>query len=133
MALTLREARGCADRALEAARRAGLHAAVCVVDEFGQLVQLDRMETAPPLAADLARAKALTALNLRRATRDVAAEYAGSPEILAAMQGVARFALLPVSGGIPIVEAGRTVGAIGVSGGTAEQDDAVARAGVERR
>lgn len=131
MALTLRQARGYADRTLDAARRAGVDAAVCVVDEFGQLVQLDRMETAPPLAADLARAKALTALNLRRATRDVAAEYAGNPEILAAMQGVARFALLPVPGGLPIVAGGRTLGAIGVSGGTGEQDDALARAAVE--
>jgi uncharacterized protein GlcG (DUF336 family) len=128
MALRLHAARAYADRALETARRLGVDAAVCVVDEFGQLVQLDRMETAPPLAADLARGKALTALNFRRATRDVAADFAANPEVLAAMQGVARFAILPVAGGVPIVEAGRTVGAIGVSGGTSEQDDAVAHA-----
>jgi glc operon protein GlcG len=130
MALRLREARGYADRALDAARRMAVDAAVCVVDEFGQLVQLDRMETAPPLAADLARAKALTALNLRRPTREVAADFAANPETLAAMQGVARFTILPVSGGVPIMDAGRTIGAIGVSGGTGDQDDAVARAAV---
>jgi uncharacterized protein GlcG (DUF336 family) len=57
MALRLHAARAYADRALETARRLGFDAAVCVVDEFGQLVQLDRMETAPPLAADLARSR----------------------------------------------------------------------------
>src|ERR1700693_5053625 len=111
MALRLREARGYADRALDAARRLGVDAAVCVVDEFGQLVQLARMETAPPLAADSARAKALTALNFRRATREVAADFAVSPETLAAMQGVARFTILPISGGVPLVDGGRTIGA----------------------
>ena len=126
--MTLREARGFADRALEAARRLRVDAAVCVIDEFGQLVQLDRMETAPPLAADLARAKAMTALNLRRSTREAAAELGATPEVLAALQSVAKFPLLPVAGGVLIRAGERVVGAIGVSGGRHEQDDAVARA-----
>ena len=129
--MTLREARGFADRALQAARKLRIDAAVCIVDEFGQLVQLDRMETAPPLAADLARAKAVTALNLRRSTREAAAELAATPEVLAAMQSVARFPLLPVPGGVLIHRDDRVVGAIGVSGGRNDQDDAVARAALD--
>jgi glc operon protein GlcG len=37
----------------------------------------------------------------------------------------------PVEGGIPIIAAGKVIGAVGVSGGTSDQDGQVAKAGID--
>ncbi len=54
MSLTLAEARDFADRAIERARGARLRISVAVLNALGELVQLDRMDGAPPLTSDVA-------------------------------------------------------------------------------
>lgn len=126
---TLRVARDIADRALAAAVERGVRVGVAVVDEVGNFMQMDRMDWAAPMAPDLAEAKAQTALNFQRPTRELADVV--SAEVLAQIQEIAHYKLLAAPGGVPIVRNGIVLGAIGVSGVGDQTDDEVARAAVQ--
>jgi glc operon protein GlcG len=130
MPLPLTEARRYADKAIEIAAARSLRVGVVVVDELGLLVQMDRMDGAPLMAPDVAEAKALTALNFQRPTSEVAREYANDPQQLTTLQEVVHFKILARPGGLPIVRDGQLIGAIGVEGATAEQDEQLASAAV---
>lgn len=123
---TLAVARGIADRALEGARQAAVPVGVAVVDELGQLVQMDRMDGAGISAADLAEATARTALDFHCATSEMERRF--TAEQLAQIREVARYRVVTIPGGMPIVRNGRVVGAVGVSGsGRPQTDEAIAR------
>jgi uncharacterized protein GlcG (DUF336 family) len=126
--LLLQEARRLADRALDRAREQNQKIAVAVLDELGQLVQLDRMEGAAPMTADLAEAKARTALNFQKPTADLAREFADHPERREMFEKVARFTPVPLPGGLPILRSGALHGAIGVCG--ADKDEDIARTAI---
>jgi uncharacterized protein GlcG (DUF336 family) len=127
--MTLEEARGSADKAIAKAREMGVQISLAVVDEFGQLVQMDRMDGASLMSPDIAEAKAVTALNFRRATSLVAQQI--NPDILRSLQASVHFNILAAAGGVPIYRDGELAGAIGVSGATGEQDEEAASAGAE--
>ena len=120
-------ARRYADLAIAAAKEKGLRAGIAVVDELGQLMQMDRMDGAPPQTPDLAEAKALTALNFRSPTSEMAQRH--PPERLAQIQQIIHYHMLAVGGGLPIMQDGVVVGAIGVAG-TGPTDEEVARAAI---
>ena len=122
--MKLTEAIACVDRGIAKAQSLGLKLSFAVIDEFGQLVQMDRMDGASLMGPDIAEAKALTALNFRRATSEVAKI---DREVLKAMAQAVHFSVVPVPGGVPIVENGELKGAIGVSGATSQQDEDIAR------
>jgi glc operon protein GlcG len=98
---------------------------IAVVDPAGELLGFLRLDGAPPSSVDVAQAKAKAAARFKRATRLLdSAVTAGRTQMLA-MPNV-----LPVQGGVPILVGGEVVGAVGVSGATAAQDEQVATAGV---
>src|SRR5918999_1687426 len=70
--MTLRQAIAYVDRGIARASELGLKLSFVVVDEFGQLVQLERMDGASLMSPDIAEAKALTALNFNAPTSQVA-------------------------------------------------------------
>jgi uncharacterized protein GlcG (DUF336 family) len=126
---SLDTARKYADRAIAAAKERGYNVSVAVVDEVGQLMQVDRMDGSPAMAADLAEAKAMTSLNYGRPTADVGKTV--SADRLREIAGIIRFKFLAGAGGVPILQDGQVVGAVGVhGGGGGEASDAVARAAV---
>jgi glc operon protein GlcG len=127
MTLSLTDARGLADLAIARARSQRLRIAVAVLNELGELVQLDRMDGAAPMQCDVAEAKARTALNFQKPTADLAREFDLHPERRAMYEKVARFTPVPLPGGRPILHQGAVAGAIGVSGSD-DQDDEIARA-----
>ena len=129
MPMTLAEARSYADKAIAKAREMGVQISLAVVDEFGQLVQMDRMDGASLMSPDIAEAKAVTALNFRRPTSLVAQQV--NPDILRSIQASVHFNILAAAGGVPIYRNGDLAGAIGISGATGEQDEEVATAGAE--
>lgn len=119
-------ARGYADGVLAEARRRGLHPGVAVVDEVGQIMQIDRADGGLPMSPDLAEAKALTALNFQQRTLDLGARL--PPERLTELRQIVHFKMLTAGGGVPIEQNGQVVGAIGVSGaGGPDQEDEIAR------
>ena len=101
---------------------------IAVVDEGGNLVAFVRMDGAWLGSIDIAQNKAYTARAFNMATRDLAplAQPGGS---LYGIEASNHGRLIVFAGGIPLVSGSRTVGAVGVSGGAVEQDQAVAEAG----
>jgi len=122
--MKLAEAIACVDRGIAKAQSMGLKLSFAVIDEFGQLVQMDRMDGASLMGPDIAEAKALTALNFRRPTSEVAKV---DREVLKALAKAVHFPVVPVAGGVPIFEGDELKGAIGVSGAASQQDEEIAR------
>ncbi|HTI01357.1 MAG TPA: heme-binding protein [Acidisoma sp.] len=96
---------------------------IAVVDAGGNLLAFARVDGAAVLARDPAIAKAATSASLSAPTGGLPFEF-GANLGLASHGGIAN-----LGGGLPIVFAGDTLGAIGVGSGTTEQDVAVAEAG----
>ena len=121
--LQIEQARAILESALAAAAADGLRMSVGVVDEGGYPLCLVRMDGAglltPKVAIEKARTSALTRIPSRRLADRVGSE----PALLRLTD------YLPMAGGLPLLVDGVCVGAIGVSGGSAEQDETVADAG----
>ena len=110
---------------LAAAAEIGFEAAVAVVDATGALRAFARGDGAPFLAADVAVDKAWTAASYGYPTH-VWNAYVADPAV-APLAGHPR--LLAVGGGYPLLDDGRLVGGVGVSGGNVQHDrDAAERA-----
>jgi uncharacterized protein GlcG (DUF336 family) len=91
-----------------------------VVDESGRLVALGRMDRARPITADIATNRAFTAASFQQPTEQLAgvAGQAWFQSLVVSSSG----RITPGGGAVPLSEGGRVVGAVGVSGGTDEQD-----------
>ena len=101
--------------------------AVAVVDTGGNLVYFERQDGTQNGSTWVAVDKAKSSVNFRRpakAFEDVLAAGGGGLRILGLSGAV------PIEGGVPIVANGKIIGAIGTSGGTAQQDGVVAAAGI---
>lgn len=127
MSMLLSEALAYVDRCIVKAKQLGVSVSFAVVDEFGQLVQLDRMDGAALMSPDIAEAKALTALNFKCPTSDVSKL---DPEALRSIGAVVQFTIVALPGGVPIFEGANMKGAIGVSGATPQQDEDIANYGI---
>ena len=118
-----------ATAAVQAASDLGVCVNIALVDAAGVLAGFVRMPGAPLHSIDIAIDKAYTAASFGLATGQW-------PEVLAthsaAVQGgiVLRPRFVAFGGGLPVVEGSARIGAIGVSGGSEAQDEAIARAGL---
>jgi glc operon protein GlcG len=108
---------------------------IAVVDDGGHLLSFARMDGARPASGYTAITKAVTAATFRQETGPLPAK--GEPDVLlnlslqnAAASGGGK--LTTLQGGVPVVVDGQVIGAVGVGGGTGEQDADVARAGVKK-
>jgi glc operon protein GlcG len=114
--------------AIADARKQNLPMAVAIVDTSGALVAFERMDNTQTASTAVAQEKAISAAMYRRPTKafqDVLAAGGVGLRVLTLHGAVA------VEGGIPLVVDGKIIGAIGVSGGTSEQDGVVAKAGID--
>jgi glc operon protein GlcG len=129
---------GGAETILEAAqtkaREMGLKVNIAIVDGGGHLLLFARMDGARPASGYTALTKASAAATFRQATGPRPAE--GEPNLLlslslpsTAIAGGGKGTAL--KGGVPITIDGQIVGAVGVGGGTGEQDVEIATAGIE--
>jgi uncharacterized protein GlcG (DUF336 family) len=140
MALSLAEAEAAIASAHEYAARTGLRVAVAVVDEGGVLVALGRMDGAPRFSPQMAEAKAAGAAlwGLDRETVTQTRPSAGfMTEVRTRNRAPAQFGgllfktpLVGDTGSVLIRRGGALVGAIGVSGGSPEQESDCAAAGL---
>lgn len=110
----------------EMAQSIGVPMVITVVDEGGNMVAMHRMDDSLLASISISYSKAYTAAALRAPTEDAAKDILpGQPLYGLQQTHPGRFCLF--GGGIPIITNGRLVGALGVSGGTVDQDMAVAR------
>lgn len=113
----------------QAAAELGAVVAIAVVDESGVLKGFSRMDGAPLLSSDIAKDKAVTAASFGVATHRWYGRIKDEPALVHGLGKAAGFTLL--GGGVPVVADGAVVGGIGVSGGSAEEDLAIAEAAVK--
>ncbi|MBB1075198.1 heme-binding protein [Rhodoferax sp. 4810] len=107
----------------------GIHINVAVVDAGGNLAAFLRMPAAFLHSIDIAIDKAYTAASFGLPTSQWHAALQTHSE--AVREGIVRRPrFVGFGGGLPIVEAGQRIGGIGVSGGSEEQDEACAQAGL---
>src|SRR5215211_3400075 len=113
-----------ADAAMAEATRINIAMAIAIVEPTGELVYFRKMNGAPYSAIQLAQGKAVTAARYRRPTKFFFDMVQAGQHFFMTFPGV-----LAVPGGLPIIADGKLIGAIGVSGGNAEQDTTVATPG----
>lgn len=127
--LTLAAARAIID-AVQAEGRAMRVALTCaVVDSGDQLVAFERMDAADLVSVVLARDKAYTALLNRMPTRDLAPIVQPGTEFYG-YEVIGGGRTIVFAGGMPLERDGVLVGAVGVSGGSSEEDQRAVEAGV---
>lgn len=126
-ALTLEAARLMAEAAEAVAAKNGWRVVIAVVDEGGHALLVHRIDGTQSSSVATALGKASTAVAFKRPTR-----------MLEEMVNNGRYAFLsapgdPVllQGGLPVEIEGRLVGAVGVSGVKASDDEIVAQAGID--
>lgn len=126
--ITLEEARKVLMAALKKAEEIGVQMNVAVVDEGGNLTAFVRMDGAWLGSIDIAQSKAFTARAFDMPTKTLAPLAQPNQPLFGINAGNAG-KLIIFPGGIPLERGSRIVGAIGVSGGSVEQDQEVAEAG----
>jgi uncharacterized protein GlcG (DUF336 family) len=110
------------------AAQLGVPECIAVVDASGELLAFSRMDGARPGSIEIALTKARSAARRRRPT----AEEAGGDGISGIRLGLAsQLNVTQIGGGLPILVDGQTVGGVGVSSGTSDEDIAVAQAGID--
>ncbi|MET1416111.1 heme-binding protein [Roseibium sp. HPY-6] len=105
---------------------------VVVLDAGGHTIILKRQDGSSNLRPEIATGKANGALAVGTGTRWLNANAETRPHFVNALNGVAGGNIVPVPGGVLVRnEAGETVGAVGITGDTSENDEACAVAGIE--
>ena len=127
--LTLTAARRMIDAAESMARQLRVAMSFAVVDGGDQLVAFARMDAADLVTVSLARDKAFSALMNRMPTRDLAPLVQPGAEFYG-YDSLAGGRMIVFAGGMPLERGDILVGAIGVSGGSAEEDQQAAEAAV---
>ena len=102
--------------------------AIVILDSTGHIVMLHRLDNTQYGSIRVAEDKAHTALDFKRPSKVF--------EDLVAQGGIGMRTLglrgaTPLEGGVPIIADGKIIGAVGVSGATAQQDGQVAKVGAD--
>ncbi|SFB34089.1 GlcG/HbpS family heme-binding protein [Clostridium frigidicarnis] len=100
------------------------------VDAGANLMLMHRMENAFITSIDIAVNKAFTAACLKQGSHEIAG-CVQPGESLYGLQLTNNCRIVPFGGGMPIIVDGEVVGAVGVSGGTVEEDMSIAQAAVD--
>ena len=126
LAINLDNAKKAAAPALAEARKNNWTMAVAVVDTAGDLVYFEKMDTTQTGSVAVSIAKARSAALFKRPTKAFQDTLAAGGEGLRVLK---IDGAVPVEGGVPLVMDGKIVGAIGLSGGTSQQDGQCAQSG----
>lgn len=122
--ITLEVAKKVAAAAAAEANRNNFTMAIAIVDIGGNLTYLEKIDGTQLSGVNVAIAKARSANGYKRPTKAFEDAVAGGRNALLALPEA-----LPIEGGIPLIADGKIIGAIGVSGGSPQQDGQVATAG----
>ncbi len=128
--LSLDEAKILIEGAEEKSREIEVPMCIAVADESGNLVAFTRMDGAKISSITIAIDKAFTAAAARKGTHEYnKLAVPGKPTFGIHVTNQGRFSI--IGGGLPILIDGDVVGGIGISAGTAEQDQVVAQGAVD--
>ncbi len=115
--------------ALAKAEEIGRPMSVSVVDESGRLVYYSRQNGAGFFTFDTSRAKAMAAASFKRSTMEITENKDQNPLLWFSLPSVVPAQALPSPGGMPVFKDGRVIGALGLGGGSPQEDQDCALAG----
>lgn len=128
--LSMRAAQRVAHAAIAAATSRDVAACIAICDPSGAAIVTLRMDGAPRLCAEVALNKAYSVAAFNGMPTDKWwALLADDPALVHGFTHTDR--LVVFAGGVPVLIAGEVVGAVGVSGGSPEQDRQIAQAGAD--
>ncbi|HEV3199937.1 MAG TPA: heme-binding protein [Bryobacteraceae bacterium] len=108
------------------AQKRNVHVTICIVDESGNLLFLQKADAAGINTIQFAQKKARAAAIYGRPSKDQADQLKnGNLQVLVFPDA------FPNQGGVPIKVDGRTIGGIAASGAASEVDEAIAQAGID--
>ncbi|MES2302802.1 MAG: heme-binding protein [Pseudomonadota bacterium] len=122
-ALSADQARTIIERGIQNAKAKGLTMAFAVVEPSGELVAFARMDDTPYASSQIAQQKARSSARFRLPTKVFEDRVQGGRMVLLSSDEV-----IAIGGGVPIIVGGKVAGALGVSGGSAADDAAIADA-----
>ena len=128
--LNLTDARKIIAAATKKAEEIGQPMCLAVVDEGGNLLAFERMENAWRGSIDIAMSKAFTSRAFDITTKDLG-DNSGPGQQFFGIHASNHGRIMIFAGGVPLKQNGTVVGALGVSGGSGEQDHSVAVAGAQ--
>jgi len=133
MSVTLAQASSIIDTALKKARELKqMPQTAVVLDAGGHIVAAKREDGSGIIRVEIATGKAYGALGMGWGSRTMMERAAQNPNFLTAIAAASGGRLVPNPGGVLIRDAGNAIiGAVGISGDTADNDEIVAVAGVE--
>lgn len=99
---------------------------ITIVDAAGDLLHFERMDGVQRGSIAIAQQKARTAARFRRPTKAFADWLTNGNQAALSIPDV-----IPLEGGVPIIVDDHVIGAIGVSGVTAQQDGLIAQVGID--
>jgi len=123
--ITLDRAQALIQASVAAAKQRNWKMNVAVVDSGGNLVAFQRMDGAMLASIKIAEHKARAAATFRRPTK----VFEDGIQLMHLNYLLAFDGIIASRGGIPVIEHGAIIGAIGCSGGTDSQDEIVSSAG----
>jgi glc operon protein GlcG len=124
--LTLEVAKQIAAASGQFAKKNQWNVVTAIVDDGGHLLYFERMDDVQTGSIEVAIQKAKTAAAFKRPSRLFEEAVAEGRTALVRLPGG-----IPFEGGVPISVDGQVIGAIGISGVTAQQDGMIAQAGVD--
>src|SRR5438309_1345556 len=123
--ISLERAQAVIDAAVAQAKERSWKMNVAVSDSGGNLVAFQRMDGAMLASIPIAEHKARAAATFRRPTK----VFENGVQLMHLNYLLAFDGIIASRGGIPLIDQGAIIGAIGCSGGTDSQDEAVSEAG----
>jgi glc operon protein GlcG len=130
MALTLDEASRVVQGALAKAKQLNIKVSAAVCDSGGRLIAFGRMDNAIWASVYGSQGKAIASAAFGRTSGEMQARAdQPTPRGIAAAEGGH---MIMGQGAVPIIRNGVVEGACGVGGGTSQEDEDCARAGVEK-
>ena len=124
--ISLERAKQVAEAAMAEAKKRNWKDAIAVVGPAGDLVYFVKMDGTQYASSKIAESKAHAAAIFRRPTKVFFDQMETGHPYIATLPGV-----VASDGGLPLVENGKVIGAIGISGGSGPQDGVIAKAGAD--
>ncbi len=131
-AITLSQANTIIAAALARGAELGLKPlSVAVLCPGGHLIAFQRQDGSSTLRLQIASGKAGGALSLGVSSRKIADMAAERPSFIASLGPISPHGVIPAAGGVIVLDrAGQTIGAVGITGDTSDNDEACALAGI---
>ncbi len=131
MKLTLEKASIIVDKTLAEGKKLKIRPlCVAVLDDGGHLKALKREDGASILRPQIAIGKAWGAIGMGESSREIGKRLKERPAFLGALSALSDGKVVPVPGGVLILGDNTIIGAVGVSGGTSDEDEACAIEGI---